>query len=117
MTRLRKTRFALNFMATKVGIMTRIALSIAALSVIFWCSVPSSHAATYGYAPWCAVTNLGADEMDWDCEYASAAQCAPAVVAGNRGFCNINPYFVPGYPPAAPWPYARHHRHRHSRPQ
>ena len=97
--------------------MTRTALSIAVLSLIFCCGVWPSHAATYGHAPWCAVTNLGAAEMDWDCEYASAAECAPAVVAGNRGFCNVNPYFAPGYPPGPPWPYAKHHRHRHPQPQ
>jgi len=95
----------------------RIALLSAALSLIFCCGVSSSRAATYGYAPWCAVTNLGAGEMDWDCEYASAVECAPAVVAGNRGFCNVNPHFVPGYPPAASWPYARRHGHRHMQPQ
>jgi hypothetical protein len=44
-------------------------------------------------APWCAVTNTGPD-MHWDCRYQSAEQCAPAVIAGNRGFCNHNPYFV-----------------------
>ena len=44
-------------------------------------------------APWCAVTNTGLD-MHWDCQYQSAEQCAPAVIAGNRGFCNHNPYFV-----------------------
>jgi hypothetical protein len=117
MPRLRKTRYALNFIATKVGSMMRTALSIAALSVIFCCNIAPSNAGTYGHAPWCAVTNLGAAEMDWDCEYASAAECAPAVVAGNRGFCNLNPYFVQGYPPAAPLAYVRHHRHRHPQPQ
>ena len=44
-------------------------------------------------APWCAVTNAGPD-MHWDCRYQSAEQCAPAVIAGNRGFCNNNPYYV-----------------------
>jgi hypothetical protein len=97
--------------------MTRIALSIVALSVIFCCGAPPSRAGTYGNAPWCAVTNLGAGEIDSDCEYASAAECAPAVVGGNRGFCNVNPYFVPGYPAGAYWPHVRHHRHRHARPQ
>jgi len=97
--------------------MTRIALSIAALSLILCCSAPPSHAGTYGNAPWCAVTNLGAGEIDWDCEYASAAECAPAVVAGNRGFCNTNPYFVGGNPRGPYWPPVKHHRHRHTQPQ
>jgi hypothetical protein len=104
-------------MATKVGSMMRIALSIATLSVILCCNVQPSHSATYGHAPWCAVTDLGGGVMDWDCEYTSAIECAPAVVAGNKGFCNANPYFFAEYPPGAYWPPARHHRHRHAQPQ
>lgn len=42
-------------------------------------------------APWCAVTK---DGDHWDCRYRSAAECQPNVVAGNRGWCNRNPYFV-----------------------
>jgi hypothetical protein len=55
----------------------------------------SAHAGTYGNAPWCAVTNGGVGDMQWDCEFASAEACQPHVIAGNRGFCNLNPYFVP----------------------
>jgi hypothetical protein len=42
-------------------------------------------------APWCAVTKEG---DHWDCRYSSAAESQPNVVAGNRGWCNQNPYFV-----------------------
>ena len=42
-------------------------------------------------APWCAVTKEG---DHWDCRYSSAAEYQPNVVAGNRGWCNQNPYFV-----------------------
>ena len=34
----------------------------------------------------------------WDCLYESAAECAPNVVAGNRGFCQHNPYYRPEPP-------------------
>jgi Protein of unknown function (DUF3551) len=44
-------------------------------------------------APWCAVINMGLD-VYWDCQYQSFEQCYPTVLAGNRGFCNPNPYFV-----------------------
>jgi hypothetical protein len=45
-----------------------------------------------GYdAPWCAVTK---DGDHWDCQYRSFAECQPNVLAGNRGWCNQNPYFV-----------------------
>jgi len=44
-----------------------------------------------GTAPWCAVISLGMGEPYWDCQYRSIEECAPVVVAGNRGFCNPNP--------------------------
>jgi hypothetical protein len=53
----------------------------------------SCHPTKAAEAPWCAATNTGPD-MHWDCRYQSAEQCAPAVIAGNRGFCNNNPYYV-----------------------
>ena len=55
----------------------------------------ASHAGSFGNAPWCAVQNLGAGDVVWDCEFRSVEECAPHVIAGNRGFCNINPGFVP----------------------
>jgi len=55
-------------------------------------------AAYIGNAPWCAVVNLGAGDIEWDCEYGSVAACQPNVIAGNRGFCGLNPYFVPAPP-------------------
>ena len=45
-------------------------------------------------APWCAVINLGTGNMYWDCQYSSIEQCRPNVLAGNRGFCNLNPSFL-----------------------
>jgi hypothetical protein len=42
-------------------------------------------------APWCAVIADGY----WDCQYRSIEECRPNVLAGNRGWCNPNPYFVP----------------------
>jgi hypothetical protein len=75
---------------------------MAAMSFGGW----AAHAGTYGYAPWCAVLNVGAGAVTWDCEYRSAEECIPHVIAGLRGFCNMNPSFVP---PAATTP-ARHRR-------
>jgi Protein of unknown function (DUF3551) len=67
---------------------TVIVSAAAVISLAFGCD-PTKAAE----APWCAVTNTGPD-MHWDCRYQSAEQCAPAVTAGNRGFCNNNPYYV-----------------------
>ena len=68
-----------------------------------------SHAGTIGNAPWCAVQNLGAGDIIWDCEFMTAEQCQPAVIAGNRGYCNLNPAW-PQYQPA---PSAARYRKRH----
>ena len=45
-------------------------------------------------APWCAVITIGEDSVYWDCRYSSIEQCRPNVLAGNRGFCNPNPYYA-----------------------
>lgn len=74
--------------------MMRMAFLIAAASVTLCFDALPSRAGTYGDAPWCAVRSLGTGDMEWDCEYASAAECAPTVTAGNKGFCNVNPYYA-----------------------
>jgi hypothetical protein len=55
--------------------------------------IPSSQAS--GDAPWCAVTERGDGDVHWDCEYHSVEECVPNVLAGNRGFCNLNPWSGP----------------------
>ena len=44
--------------------------------------------------PWCAVISMGTGSVYWDCQYRSIEECRPNVLAGNRGWCNPNPYFV-----------------------
>jgi hypothetical protein len=65
-----------------------------------------------GEAPWCAVVNIGWGEPYWDCSYASVEACRPNVIAGNRGFCNLNPRFS-GWNERAEVP--RRHAKRHRR--
>jgi hypothetical protein len=48
-------------------------------------------AAAADVAAWCAVIK---DGDYWDCQYRSLEDCRPNVLAGNRGWCNPNPYFV-----------------------
>jgi uncharacterized protein DUF3551 len=85
-----------------VQITFRRLLSAAAIvTAALFLGVPPSHAATYGNEKWCAVTNDGGDAINWDCEYATVADCSPAVTQGNRGFCAINPYYQP-LPASAP---------------
>lgn len=71
--------------------------------------VSAAHAGSFGNAPWCAVQDLGAGDVVWDCEFRTVEQCVPQVIAGNRGFCNVNPSFVP---PVSATPL-HHYRKRH----
>lgn len=49
-------------------------------------------------APWCAVVQVGPEDLHWDCSYATFQACVPHVLAGNRGFCEENPYAVTQLP-------------------
>ena len=86
-------------------------LAAAALAAAFCFNVPASQA--YGDAPWCAVVSIGAGEIVWDCHYYSVEECRPNVLAGNRGFCNMNPAWPGWYAPK----HVMHpkHRNRHVR--
>jgi hypothetical protein len=88
---------------------TKHALAAAGLAAALGFGVSAAEAGSFGNAPWCAVQNLGAGDVVWDCEYRSVAECQPQVIAGNRGFCNVNPSYVP--PPAYAGPVR--HRKRH----
>ena len=48
--------------------------------------------------PWCANIDIGTGNVYEDCQYYSFEACQPHVLAGNRGFCNVNPRWV-GPPP------------------
>jgi len=77
----------------------RLVIVAAALATAMCLGVRAGHA--YGDAPWCAVVNLGAEDVQWQCEYYTFEDCVPNVVAGTRGFCNRNPYWRPPPAPAA----------------
>jgi hypothetical protein len=66
------------------------ALSSAAVLVF---GVSAGRASTDGNAPWCAVVDQGAGNVMWECFYQTVAECQPNVLAGNRGFCQRNPYY------------------------
>jgi len=89
--------------------MTRIVWAVAAAAALLVLDIASSQAG-YGDAPWCAVINVGTGDMYWDCQYQTFDSCWPNVVAGNRGFCNVNPYWV-GPVPTAPSPSRSRSRH------
>jgi hypothetical protein len=88
--------------------MLRTACTALAVAAFFSFDAPPSQAQGSGNAQWCAVINEGFGDVVWDCHYNSAAECAPNVVAGNRGFCNVNPTWKA---PAAGAPHTKRHRH------
>ena len=51
-------------------------------------------------APWCAVIQLGPGSNYWDCQYLSFEDCYRRgnILAGNRGFSNLSPYYVANAP-------------------
>jgi len=66
-------------------------------------------------ARWCAVVATGVGSVYWDCQYRSVEECAPHVIAGNRGTCHPNPYYL-GNPfvqrPAVPRKHTARRPHR-----
>jgi hypothetical protein len=68
-----------------------VALVIAAVSF-------DTRATRAAEGPWCANINIGTGNVYEDCQYWSFEACQPNVLAGNRGFCNVNPRWV-GPPP------------------
>ncbi len=61
-------------------------------------------------APWCAVINLGMGDARWDCRYRTVEECVPNVIAGDRGFCDLNP-LGPGPGAGAAVSQNRHPKH------
>ena len=61
----------------------------------------------YGDAPWCAVVSVGNGGVVWNCQFRTVEECVPNVLAGNRGFCNHNPWYVPTT--VAPRTYRKRH--------
>jgi hypothetical protein len=88
--------------------MTRILLALACLTAALSLGSGSATAQYYGDKPWCAVVAATDGEMTWKCFYNSVAECTPHVLAGDRGFCNVNPY---GSSPAATTTPARRRKH------
>jgi Protein of unknown function (DUF3551) len=87
--------------------MVRILMAAAAIIAVM--SFGGRQAQAYGGHPWCAVYNAGWFGEHWECEYDSIEACRPHILAGNRGFCNVNPYYKGPVTRAAP----RHHRRRY----
>ena len=57
-------------------VLAKLAGAIAVLAAALFLNVVASHAGLYGNFRWCAVTNQGSGALNWDCEYATAEDCA-----------------------------------------
>jgi Protein of unknown function (DUF3551) len=88
----------------------RLTIAIAAVAAALCLQVSSSQAQYYGDAPWCAVLEVGTGAVSWHCYYRTVEECVPNVLAGNRGSCNLNPYFTASRGPATSARPARHKR-------
>jgi hypothetical protein len=86
--------------------LTKLTIGIAALAAATWFGTSSSRA--YGDAPWCSVITLHGDAY-WNCQYRTVEECVPNVIAGNRGFCALNPW------PGPSQTVAYKHQKRHTR--
>jgi hypothetical protein len=88
--------------------MTRTLTAGAVLITLIFCLQPAAAAE----APWCAVIQNSTESVYWDCQYNSIEECRATVLAGNRGWCNPSPYFVPHGAVTN-----KHYRKRHARSQ
>ena len=72
--------------------LAKLTFGVVALATAMWFGTSSSRA--YGDAPWCAVINTGQGSVYWDCQYPTFGACyyLGNILAGNRGFCNLNPW-------------------------
>jgi len=90
--------------------MGRLTTAIAAVAAALCLQVSTSQAQYYGDAPWCAVLEVGTGAVSWHCYYRTVEECVPNVLAGDRGSCNLNPYFTASRGPATTAHPARHKR-------
>jgi hypothetical protein len=93
--------------------MTRISFAIATGLALLCLFASPSQAQYSGDAPWCAVISVGTGGIHYDCYYYTVEACVPNVLAGNRGFCAMNPYYSTSRAAAAAayGPYPSRHRH------
>jgi hypothetical protein len=92
---------------------TKLTFGIAALVATM--SFGTSPSRAYGDAPWCAVINIGTGTVYWDCQYPTFEACYHLgnILAGNRGFCNLDPWPGPSNP-SNPVAYKHQKRHSHN---
>jgi hypothetical protein len=54
----------------------------------------STPSLAYGDGPWCAVSSMGRAGATERCDFYNFEACRMEIIAGNRGFCRQNGYFI-----------------------
>jgi len=87
--------------------LAKLTFGVAALAAATSFGTSPSHAS--GDAPWCAVISTGQGSVYWDCQYPTFEACYHLgnILAGNRGFCNLNPW--PGPSQVVPYRHPKRH--------
>ena len=87
--------------------LAKLMFGVAALAAATSFGTWPSHAS--GNAPWCAVINIGVGSVYWDCQYPTFEACYHLgnILAGNRGFCNLNPSAGPSQ--VVPYKHPKRH--------
>ena len=89
-------------MESDVANTPRLILAMAVLAAITAGGISAAQAAAWRENPWCAVIDYGDGGVTWECNYRTFEECYPNVLAGNKGFCNLNPAAGPqAAPPLA----------------
>jgi hypothetical protein len=85
--------------------LAKLTFGVAALAAATSFGTSPSHAS--GNAPWCAVIEIGTGSIYWDCQYPTFEACYHLgnILAGNRGFCNLNPW--PGPSQVVPYKHPK----------
>jgi Protein of unknown function (DUF3551) len=91
--------------------MRKLSFAVATFAAAMCLGAHPSHA-YYGNAPWCAVVAIDSGTTIEKCTFADLESCRQEVIAGNRGYCNTNPYFA-GQFAASPKPRLVRKRVRH----
>jgi hypothetical protein len=87
--------------------LAKLTSGVAALAAATSFGTSPSHA--YGDAPWCAQIAVSQGSVYWDCQYRSFEDCYRRgnILAGNRGFCTLNPW--PGPSQVVPYRHPKRH--------
>jgi hypothetical protein len=83
-------------------VIAKLIFAAAVLAAALCLGIAASQAGQIGNEKWCAVADQGGGAVIWDCEFETVDDCSPAILAGNRGFCALNPGYRQPEPPTDP---------------